>query len=109
MGYDPATYETAPMPYSGDVASFVMDSGVSPYNPGPDLKEHPATVSTLSQSQVGTSLQAWCDIFNIVPSDTLTYAWYTPNNVLFGSGSFNVPTPFSTASFYSAPLPVGDA
>ena len=51
MGYDTADYEGNPMPYSGDVAPFAMDYGVSAYNPNIDLDERPATITTARRSR----------------------------------------------------------
>jgi murein DD-endopeptidase MepM/ murein hydrolase activator NlpD len=103
MGYDPVTYETNPMPYAGDVAPFLFETGVTNYNVSPDMGEHPAPLTTFHAPLFGTAddVVAWFWAYNLNPSAPITLKWYWPDNTLYTTTNYSPPQSFPGAHWWS--------
>lgn len=103
IAYNPATYQTHPIPYAGTVPAFAFEAGVSNYDPMADVLEHPSPLSSFSTSQA-TTIYFWATFYNASSTDNLNWKWYRPDGTLAYDNSFT-PT-FSNFAYYWYSRPV---
>ena len=84
---DPSTYWSNPLPYEDNVPAYVLDSGISSYDPAGDLEERPVTNAVFT-TPGNSAVWYWYKISHLDPTDQVVVNWYRPNGVL----AFNAPT-----------------
>ncbi len=88
---DPSAYWISPLPYQGDVAPTVTDSGITNYQPSADFGERPASVSVFPASS-GWTVWYWFNVSYLDVGTQVDVKWYRPD----GTVAFDSPEPITT-------------
>jgi murein DD-endopeptidase MepM/ murein hydrolase activator NlpD len=81
---DKADYLNYPLAYSGD-APMVMGTGVTNYDPGPEISEGPSDASTFLNIAPNQTVWSWAVLGGMDPTDQLGIVWRRPDNTIFSS------------------------
>jgi len=94
---DPNTYWVDPLPYVG-AQSYMVDSGITNYNPIRHLGERPSDVDVFSQTP-GQRSYAWGVFSGLRVDDFLEFAWIQPSGAIHARRNIMLTQDYSTATF----------
>lgn len=88
---DPSAYWISPLPYQGDVAPTVTDSGITNFKPSTNFDERPASVSVFPSSS-GWTIWYWFNVSYLDVGAQVDVKWYRPD----GTVAFDSPDAITT-------------